>query len=69
VRDAGLIAAAQKVEHYEIASYGCCRTWAQHLGQQGVAQLLEQTLNEEKQTDAKLNSIAENMVNLHAAKA
>jgi len=67
VRDAGLIAAAQKVEHYEMAGYGCCRTWAQQLGQQDVAQILQQTLDEEKQADTKLNRIAEQLVNLQAA--
>ena len=51
VADAALIGAAQKVEHYEIASYGTVRSWAQQLGQAEVASLLEQTLEEEKQTD------------------
>lgn len=59
VRDAGIIAAAQKVEHYEIAAYGTVRTWAQILGESSQARLLEQTLNEEKHADAVLNSIAE----------
>jgi len=67
VMDAGLIAAAQKVEHYEIASYGTVRTWAQQLGLNEVAQLLEQTLEEEKQADKKLNQIATEMVNEEAA--
>src|SRR5579885_3014155 len=62
-RDAGLICAAQKVEHYEIASYGCLVTWAQQLGKADVADLLQQTLNEEKQTDDKLTELAESMVN------
>src|SRR5262249_44518714 len=61
--DAGLIAAAQKVEHYEIASYGCARTWAQQLGFREVAELLEETLDEEKATDKKLTDLAESMVN------
>lgn len=65
-RDAGLIAAAQKVEHYEIASYGTVRTFAQHLGRSDLAQILQQTLNEETQTDMKLTEIAENQVNAHA---
>jgi ferritin-like metal-binding protein YciE len=69
VIDAGLICAAQKVEHYEIAGYGTVRTWANQLGNHQAASLLEQTLNEEKQTDEKLNRIAENMVNLQAASA
>jgi ferritin-like metal-binding protein YciE len=67
VLDAGLICGAQKVEHYEIATYGTLRTWARQLGNQEAARLLEQTLNEEKSTDQTLNRIAEAMVNLQAA--
>ncbi len=63
VMDAALIAAAQKVEHYEIASYGCVRTWANRLGLEEVANLLEETLNEEKATDLKLTELAESQVN------
>lgn len=63
VMDAGLIAAAQKVEHYEIAAYGTCRTWAQQLEQNEIADLLQQTLDEEKQTDQKLTEIAESLAN------
>lgn len=59
VRDAGLIATAQKIEHYEIASYGSARDWAQHLGLGNHVQLLEQTLQEEKRTDALLTQIAQ----------
>ena len=59
VMDAALISAAQRVEHYEIAAYGCVHTWAQELGEENVAQLLERTLNEEKETDAKLSELAE----------
>jgi ferritin-like metal-binding protein YciE len=62
--DAALICAAQKVEHYEIASYGSLKAWAQQLDQQDAARLLEQTLNEEKATDDKLTQVAENVVNL-----
>jgi ferritin-like metal-binding protein YciE len=69
VRDAGLIAWAQKVERYEIAGYGCVRTWASQLAKFDVARLLEETLDEEKNADAKLNSIAENRVNKEAAHA
>jgi ferritin-like metal-binding protein YciE len=58
VRDAGLISAAQRVEHYEIAAYGTVRTYAQLLGRNNWAQLLQQTLDEEKQTDHKLNELA-----------
>jgi ferritin-like metal-binding protein YciE len=66
VKDAGLIAAAQKVEHYEIATYGTVRTWAQRLGYDDAAQLLQQTLQEEEETDRKLTRIAESMVNEEA---
>ncbi len=67
VMDAGLIAAAQAVEHYEIARYGTLRSWAQQLGMQEAAQLLDQTLQEEKQTDELLNKIAKGSVNRKAA--
>jgi ferritin-like metal-binding protein YciE len=63
VKDAGLIACAQKVEHYEIASYGTVCTWAQSLGQQDAVKLLKQTLEEEKETDEKLTQLAEAGVN------
>ena len=69
VRDAGLIACAQRVEHYEMAGYGCVRTWARQLGKDDAAQLLDETLREEKACDQKLNSIAESMVNQEAAGA
>ncbi len=65
VRDAGLISAAQHVEHYEIAGYGSARTYAQLLGRSDWAQLLQQTLDEEKETDHKLNDLAER-INLEA---
>jgi ferritin-like metal-binding protein YciE len=58
VRDAGLIATAQKVEHYEIASYGTARDWAEQLGLNDHAQMLEQTLNEEKHADKLLTEIS-----------
>lgn len=61
--DAGLIAAAQKVEHYEIASYGTLITYAQTLEDQQVANILKETISEEKQADQKLTQIAERMVN------
>jgi len=67
VRDAALIAAAQKVEHYEIASYGTLRTLAATLGLTKVQKLLQQTLDEEKETDALLTGIAEQYVNEAAA--
>lgn len=59
VKDAALIAAAQRVEHYEIAGYGTARTFANLLGEREAASLLEQTLQEEKETDAKLTQLAE----------
>jgi ferritin-like metal-binding protein YciE len=61
VRDAAIVASAQKVEHYEIAAYGTVRTWATLLGEQEAADLLEETLNEEKETDQKLSGIAESI--------
>src|SRR5687767_3256763 len=67
LRDAVLITGAQKVEHYEMASYGTARTYAQVLGEQQVARLLEQTLNEEKAADQTLTNIAESSVNEEAA--
>ena len=67
VLDAGLIAAAQKVEHYEIASYGTVCTFAKMLGQNEVVNILHQTLEEEKAADANLTEIAEKMVNEKAA--
>lgn len=65
-KDAALIVAAQKVEHYEIAGYGSARTFAQHLGLQNTVALLQTTLNEESQTDEELTAIAENSVNWEA---
>jgi len=67
-RDAVMIAAAQKVEHYEIASYGTIRTWANMLGQQELAAIFEETLEEEKAADEKLTGIAESFVNAAAAR-
>lgn len=67
VRDVALIAAAQKVEHYEIATYGTLRTLAGHLGLNDAQKLLAQTLEEEKQADALLTGIAEEYVNEDAA--
>jgi ferritin-like metal-binding protein YciE len=65
--DAAIIGAAQKMEHYEIASYGTARTLAQQAGQDQVADLLETTLKEEKATDDKLTTIATSSVNQKAA--
>jgi ferritin-like metal-binding protein YciE len=67
--DAGLIGAAQKVEHYEIASYGTARTFAQQLGKQEAAQLLQQTLNEESATNEKLTALAVGGINQEAQMA
>ena len=67
-RDAGLISAAQRVEHYEIAGYGSVRTYAKLLGEEEAASLLEQTLNEEKETDQKLTKLAEK-INVQAEQA
>jgi ferritin-like metal-binding protein YciE len=67
VRDAALIAAAQKVEHYEIASYGTLRTWAQELGMNDCANTLQGILEEEKTTDEKLTRLAEARINVAAA--
>jgi ferritin-like metal-binding protein YciE len=69
VRDAALIAAAQRVEHYEIAGYGTVRTLALHLGREDVARTLQQTLDEEGACDKKLTAIAESSVNVGAARA
>jgi ferritin-like metal-binding protein YciE len=66
VRDAGIICAAQKVEHYEMAGYGCARTFAEQLGLQEIADLLQQTLDEEMAADEKLTTIAMNRVNASA---
>ena len=67
VLDAGLIAAAQAVEHYEISRYGSLVAWAKRLGRDDCGALLQQTLNEEKATDQKLTELAEERVNQRAA--
>ena len=66
--DAGLISAAQRVEHYEIAAYGCVATYANLLGEGEAESLLRQTLDEEKETDKKLTQLAEH-INLQAAES
>ena len=66
VRDAGLIAAAQRVEHYEMAGYGCARTYAELLGDRQGAQLLQTTLMEELATDKKLTKLAKSVINVAA---
>ncbi|MDF2773830.1 MAG: ferritin-like protein [Geminicoccaceae bacterium] len=69
VLDAGLIAAAQRVEHYEIAAYGTARTYAQQLGMPEQASLLQETLDEEGQTDKLLTALAESSINIEAEHA
>jgi ferritin-like metal-binding protein YciE len=69
IKDAALIAAAQRVEHYEISGYGTARSFAQRLGLNQAVTLLQQTLNEEKAADEKLNRIAESSVNQKATAA
>ena len=66
VKDAALIAAAQRVEHYEMAAYGCARTYAEQLGKDEAVTLLDQTLKEEEQTDKKLTKLAVQVINLKA---
>jgi ferritin-like metal-binding protein YciE len=67
VLDAGLICGSQKIEHYEIAGYGCARAFAELLGEEEIMELLQQTLDEEKATDEKLTGLALTAVNLAAA--
>ena len=67
--DAGLIGAAQKIEHYEIAAYGTARTHAELLGLRRVAKLLQQNLDEEGVTDKKLTALAESIINVEAVEA
>ena len=69
VADAAIIGAAQKMEHFEIAAYGTARTLAQQAGKNEIADLLEQTLQEEKQTDEKLTTIATSSVNQQAVQS
>jgi ferritin-like metal-binding protein YciE len=69
VRDAGIISATQKIEHYEIASYGTLCAFAKTLGEEEVVGLLQETLNEEKEADEKLSAIAESSINAEAVNA
>lgn len=69
VKDAGLIASAQRVEHYEMAGYGTARNFAERLGHNEAADLLQQTLDEEKATDGKLSQLATEVINPQAANA
>jgi ferritin-like metal-binding protein YciE len=68
VRDAGLISAAQRVEHYEMAGYGCARTYAELIGDKNGATLLEATFAEESETDKKLSKLAKSAINIAANK-
>ena len=69
VLDAGLIMAAQKVEHYEIATYGCLKTYAELLGNEDAARVLDEILEEEKRADQLLTEIAERSINVEAIEA
>lgn len=69
VKDAALIAAAQRVEHYEMARYGTARSFAEQLGHHQIAQLLQQTLDEEGNANKILTLVAESWVNFHASQA
>jgi ferritin-like metal-binding protein YciE len=69
VRDAGILACAQAVEHYEMARYGTMVAWAKAIGTEDVARLMHETLEEEKQADAKLNQLAQRGLNQQAAKS
>ncbi len=69
VKDAALIAAAQRVEHYEMAGYGTARSFADQLGHHQIAQLLQQTLDEEGNANKTLSKVAESWVNIHASQA
>lgn len=69
VRDAGIIGAAQRVEHYEIAGYGVARTFARLLGHEQIAKQLQQTLDEEAETDKSLTELAESEINVAAVAA
>jgi ferritin-like metal-binding protein YciE len=66
VLDAALIASAQRVEHYEISAYGTARSWAEHLGYTDQARLLQQTLDEEVETDRELTALATSSLNIQA---
>ena len=66
VRDAGMLAAAQAVEHYEISRYGTLKAWATKLGMEDAAELLDETLQEESATDEKLSELAESEINVEA---
>jgi ferritin-like metal-binding protein YciE len=62
IKDAGLISSAQRIEHYEMAGYGCARTYAEMLDEEGSSDLLQQTLNDERATDEGLTELAERLI-------
>ena len=62
IKDAGLISSAQRIEHYEMAGYGCARSYAEMLDEEGSADLLQQTLNDERATDESLTELAERLM-------
>jgi ferritin-like metal-binding protein YciE len=66
IRDAGMLAAAQAVEHYEISRYGTLKAWAEKLGMDDAVSLLDETLQEEKATDEKLTELADSEINIEA---
>lgn len=68
IRDAAIISSCQRVEHYEIAAYGSVRTYAEQMGHDRAAAILQQTLDEEKEADEKLTDIAESRVNIEATR-
>jgi ferritin-like metal-binding protein YciE len=69
VRDAAIISACQRVEHYEIAAYGSVRTYAEQIGHERAAAVLQETLDEERAADQKLTEIAKNVVNIQATRS
>ena len=69
IKDAGLISAAQRVEHYEMAGYGCARTYAENLGEKYSAELLQKTLDDERATDESLTELAERLIQVEPVHA
>lgn len=69
IKDVGLISAAQRAEHYEIAAYGCARTYAETLGEETAAELLQKSLDEERSTDERLTELAERLIHAESVHA
>jgi ferritin-like metal-binding protein YciE len=67
IKDAGLVSAMQRIEHYEMAGYGCARAYAEMRGEDDSAELLQETLNEERATDENLTELAERLIHAEAA--